>query len=172
MRFRFATMALAVLVSGCDDTIDRRQQRQQEQLQAEADRQVGLPNVTNFTEKKLVATLYELRDRSNLPTFTYTFGIDGMPHFLCRSVGFGVPYSTQFSNPEKQLFVDHEGTIPQAEPNGLFMPASAEGTWIMMATKDGPKPLYIEQRVAVSVVPLPGVSMTNDSQPPKSPGER
>jgi hypothetical protein len=46
--------------------------------------------------------------------------------------------------------------IPQADPNGLFSPASAEGTWVLCKVpgKDDVKPVYIEDRVTVSPFPL------------------
>jgi hypothetical protein len=42
--------------------------------------------------------------------------------------------------------------LPQADPNGLFSPASAEGTWILMKDPNGKevKPVYIEPRIIVS----------------------
>lgn len=177
MRFQYALAVVAFsLIVGCNGTTDLKQQRRQEQLQAESDRQVGLPRIANFTEKRLVATIYELRDQADLPTYTYTFGLDGKPRFLCRSVGFGVPHAAQFSNPEKLVTSNIGGTtyhtMPQAEPNGLFTPSSAEGTWILMATKDGPKPLYCEARVAVSIVPLPGVPTTTGDDAAKYPAAK
>ena len=46
--------------------------------------------------------------------------------------------------------------LPQADPNGLFMPASAEGTWLMLINPktNQPSPVYIEPRVTVSPFPL------------------
>ena len=38
----------------------------------------------------------------------------------------------------------------QAEPNGLFMPPTAEGSWVICGTKDDLKPVYTEPRVIVS----------------------
>jgi hypothetical protein len=77
--------------------------------------------------------------------------------FFCTSVGYGIPYATEYTNPQK---IDYYrvgggtalGTLPQADPNGLFAPASAEGTWVMCKDPNGPdvKPVYIEPRVIVS----------------------
>ncbi len=72
--------------------------------------------------------------------------------FIGKCIGYGIPYSTQYSNPEK---VDYHTsgyvTLPQAEPNGLFMPNSSEGTWLMLLDADGqPHPVYVEPRVVVS----------------------
>ena len=61
-----------------------------------------------------------------------------------------------FSNPERpaQSYETHETgniALPQAEPNGLYMPQSAEGTWVICASTKGEfTPMYIEPRVIVS----------------------
>lgn len=144
-----------VTLSGCSQTADQKEAKAQEALQSEAFRQTGTPNITNFTERRMVKQIYELRDQQ-IRTWTYTEDMNGKRHFLCESIGYGIPFSAQYSNPQKR---DGSVVMPQAEPNGLFMPSSAEGTWIMAATKDGPKPIYVEPRVIVTPFPLPGVPL-------------
>jgi hypothetical protein len=77
---------------------------------------------------------------------------------LCDSVGYGLPYATQYTNPQHLAYDNaHGGVIlPQADPNGLYSPASAEGTWVLCVDhKDGKaKPVYVEPRVIVSPIPL------------------
>jgi hypothetical protein len=42
-------------------------------------------------------------------------------------------------------------SMTESEPNGLFMPPSAEGTWVICASTKGEfTPMYIEPRVIVS----------------------
>ena len=55
--------------------------------------------------------------------------------------------AVQQNQQEKTLM---EGT--QADANGLFMPAAAEGTWVMCHGPDGAdvKPVYVEPRVVIS----------------------
>jgi hypothetical protein len=147
---------------GCENntaTADRKEQARQEVVQAESIRQAGIPTITNFTEKKLLKWIYELRDQEKLTTYTYIVDMNGKLHFLCESIGYGFPYSTQYSNPEKWINTHlNEGyTIAQSEPNGLFMPSSADGTWIIAATEQGPKPIYVEPRVIVSPFKLRAV---------------
>lgn len=138
---------------GCTST-DRRQQLAQEALQAEGDRQAGLPSIVNFQEKKLVKRIYELRDQENLPTWVYTQALDGKLVFLFRAVGYGLPYAAQYSNPQKRD-VTSGAVLPQAEPNGLFTPGGSEGTWVMAIGPDGkPHVVYVEPRVIVSPFPL------------------
>lgn len=153
-----ATLALFIQSGGCDDDTatktDKAASQQQANLTSEAQREVGMPGVTNFTEMKMVRALYELRDK-NITTFTYVPDLEGRLWHLCDSIGYGLPYGVQFSNPERRApnadYVQSGYNIPQAEPNGLFMPPTAEGTWIICADAHGEgKPVYVEPRVVVS----------------------
>ncbi len=156
-----ALFAFFLLISadGCHDepSTDRIQAQKTEQALAEADRQIGLPNISNFQERKLMKMVFELRDQEDLKTYTYTHALDGSLVFQFESIGFGIPASTQFTNPEK---LSYQGThwgyqkLPQADPNGLFMPTSSDATWIMMSTPDGPKVVYMEPKICVTTYKL------------------
>jgi hypothetical protein len=133
----------------------------QEQLSDQAVAQVGMPGITNFTEKKIVRKLYELRDQ-NIATHAYVMDLNGHLHHVCESIGYGLPYGVQFTNPTKPLTPEYHDSamIGQAEPNGLFMPPTAEGTWVICAdekNKGNIVPVYIEPRVVVSPIPLKAV---------------
>ena len=150
---------LMCLLSGCNDSAlpmaDKQMQVQQEASQREAIRQTGLPGITNFTELKLMKNLYELRD-STLVTYSYIPDMNGKLWHLCDSIGYGLPYGVQYSNPEKHIEGENSNlsyNLPQSEPNGLYMPPTAEGTWVMCADsskKMGVNPVYVEPRVIVS----------------------
>lgn len=151
----FAAMTLmAADGDGCganESQSDHDQRVKQEQLSTQGNAQVGMPGMTNFTEKKIMRRLYEMRDQ-NVATFTYLVDMNGHLHHVCDSMGYGLPYGTQFSNPEKvNPAIDTGPNIPQSEPNGLFMPPSAEGTWVICASTKGEfTPMYLEPRVIVS----------------------
>ena len=146
----------------CDDnkpTSDQKLNQSQEQLMQEANRQVGMPAIKNFQERKNLKMILELRDQENLVCYAYLWNeFNGKLVFLGKCIGYGIPYATEFTNPmkqEKEMFY-REGygsmSMPQADPNGLFMPVAAEGTWVMLidpATNE-PHPVYIEPRVIVS----------------------
>ena len=137
---------------GCDDSppSDVAQRNAQEKLSQEGNAQVGMPGITNFTEKKVMRRLYEMRDK-NVATFTYMVDMQGRLHHVCDSMGYGLPYGVQFSNPEKPQSINTYTLMPQSEPNGLFMPPGAEGTWVICASTKGEfTPMYIEPRVIVS----------------------
>ena len=136
-----------------------------ERLIAESYRQVPLPGITNFFERRMVRMLYELRDNPEYRTYTYITTLDGRFVKVCDSVGFGINASIQFSNPEKPVDLEDilgwkEGnsqtTIPQAEPNGLFMPEGLAATYAMCLNPvDGEiAPVYLEQEITVSPFPL------------------
>jgi len=138
---------------------------QMEALLKEGERQTGLPAITNFTEKRMVKWLYELRDQPNYRTYTYIATMNGALVKICDSVGYGISASIQYSNPEK--VVDYEdfvgdridtnvGTLPQAEPNGLFMPEGLAATYVMCVVpgKDEVQAVYLEPEIIVSPFPL------------------
>lgn len=147
-------ISCAIALAGCDipESSDHVQARQQESISAQGNAIVGMPAITNFREKRLLKMVYELRDQE-IATITYTQDLNGNLHKLCDSVGYGIPYATQFTNPQR-LVADGHGVaaIAQADPNGLFSPASAEGTWVMCANPKTSKlsPVYAEIRVIVS----------------------
>lgn len=134
---------------------------QMERLLADAERQTGLPAITNFTEKRMVKWLYELRDQPNYRTFTYIVTMNGKLVKICDSVGYGINASIQYSNPEKVTNMDlgqygGEGTMPQAEPNGLFMPEGLAATYVMCVDSESEdvKAVYIEPEIIVSPIEL------------------
>ena len=161
-RTMIGLMLATVLFTSCisneqQPTADEKDTQKQEQLQREAQAQSGLPAIHNFQEKKLLKQIYELRDNEKLVCYAYLYNeIQGKLVFIGKCIGYGIPYSTQYSNPQKLVRGDggqYHIDIPmtQAEPNGLFMPSSSEGTWIMLIDSEGtPHPVYVEPRVIVS----------------------
>lgn len=155
--------------SGSTDDADARQAAETKQSLAEADRQIGMPDITRFQERKLAKDILELRDKE-LPTFTYVMNMHGELVFLGESIGYGLPYSVQFTNPAKVTVHknsydagDVPYTTPQADPNGLYMPESAAATWVMLKGPDGRvHPVYVEYELIVSPFRLQAV---NTSRP-------
>ena len=133
----------------------------------EAVRQVGMPAIVNFQERKLAKMIFELRDREDLICYAYIkCEYTGELTFIGKCVGYGLPYSVQYTNPEK--IANRWGnsdvksysdlwTLPQADPNGLFMPTGLSATWLMMIDPktNEPHPVYIEPEIVVSPFELP-----------------
>lgn len=151
-------LASADTDDGCGHTesSDEKQSHQQERILQEGTSAVGMPSIHNFRERRLLKDILELRDQNNFSTYTYVQALSGKFRFFCNSIGYGIPYSTQYTNPEKLERTSCSTcayyTLPQADPNGLFSPASAEGTWVMCKDpgSDAVKPVYIEPKVVVS----------------------
>lgn len=163
----FAVIALAVLsvsLTGCfgagSTSAVEKEQVSQNKVQEESNMQVPMPAVTNFQEKKLLKEIYERRDQVNMATFTYTINhMTGKPVFLGKSLGYGVPASMQFNNPKQVRQFGSNGSgvaVDGAEPNGLYSPGAADGTWVMMINPEDNKPyvVYCEEKILVSPFPL------------------
>lgn len=174
MKFKpiFSIIAICVLclfacLLGCDEqksTSDGIQAAQQERILAEGTAQVGMPAIKNFRERKILKDIYELRDQAGLPTYTYIVAENtGKFILLGKSIGYGISAAVQFTNPQKLVTVNSHGgydtiAMAQADPNGLFSPASTEGTWVLLvnpADATDVQATYIEPRVIVSRFPLP-----------------
>jgi hypothetical protein len=152
--------AIVFVAFGCSraPTSDEIQQAQQEKILQEGTSSVGMPAIKNFREKKILKTILEMRDQEGLATFTYVMDIQGKLIFLGESIGYGIPYATQFTSPEKLTNTSRvEGNylferMPQADPNGLFPPSSAEGTWVLLKNPNGKDvaPVLVEPRIVAS----------------------
>lgn len=149
---------VALLVSGCDAPqldADEIQQKETTELTGEAQKQVGMPSITNFSERRMAKRILEMRDDPKLVTYTYVISLDGKPVFLTKSLGYGLPYSTQYTNPERVESLVNGITLPQPDPNGLFMPTSSSATWVMALSDDGSTSImYVEPQIIVSPVQL------------------
>ena len=86
-------------------TSDKVLNKKQEQLMQEANAQVGMPGITHFQERKLLKTVLELRDQENLVCYAYLFSeMTGKLVFIGKCIGFGIPYATEFTNPQKIVY--------------------------------------------------------------------
>ena len=146
-------------------TADRKVAIMVEKAMGEALNAVGQPSIKNWKELKDAKMIYELRDQEDFICYAYIVNMMGEYKFLGRCVGYGLPYSVQFSNPEKVVDYDDFiggraghvlGTLPQPEPNGLFMPEGLAATWIMLIdpSTGEPRPVYVEPEILVSPFPL------------------
>jgi len=136
---------------------------QQNRLTTEASRQLGMPNVKEFYEKKMAKEIIELRDNSKLICFAYTKNeFSGKFVYIGRTMGYGLPYSVQYTNPLQVVKGDisvQEGmtTISQADPNGLYMPEGLSATWLMIINEETGKRevMYAEPNMVVTQSKLP-----------------
>lgn len=146
------------LLSSCGEireNSNKEMSKKQEQLMSEANRQLGMPAIINFQERKLAKLIFELRDREDLICYAYLVNhMTGKLIFIGKCIGYGLPYSTQYTNPMKtdRSYQGGFEILPQADPNGLFMPEGLSATWLMMIDPETeePRPVYMEPEIIVS----------------------
>jgi len=155
-KYLFALPLMLLTACNSEASSDSIQRKQQELMLKQGTQVVGMPDISNFAERKLLKDILELRDKMP-PTITYVMDMNGHLHKRCDSLGYGIPYATQFTSPQRPASYSEttqQGNIvlPQADPNGLFSPASAEGTWVLCLNPETKLavPLYIEDRITVS----------------------
>jgi hypothetical protein len=148
MKLLWTSIVAVALLAGCSDGKDYRNSQQierdnQEKILKNMAQSVGMPAIVNFSEKRMMKDILELRDKMQ-PTYTYLVGTNNQLTKICDSIGYGLPYATQYTNPSL------------ADPNGLYAPASADGTWVQCINPNTKKvqPMYIEPRIVVSPYPL------------------
>ena len=151
-------VCLSFVLIGCiEEDPGYIQQKQTKQLMSEINRQVGMPNIHNFQQKKIMKMILEECDRENLICYAYIVAkYSGKFIYLGKCVGYGVPFSAQYTNPERVENYHYGITLPQPDPNGLFMPTSSSATWLLLIDPktNKPRPVYIEPEIIVSPFPL------------------
>ena len=176
---------ISIVFTGCTPQntggADAEMAEQTAKSMSEANRQVGMPAIVNFRERRLMKMILELRDQEDLVCFAYAFSeVQGKFTYIGRCVGYGLPYSVQYTNPERVTDLKNHltdlhrltgyniGKLPQPDPNGLFMPSGLSATWVMLIDPktDKPRPMYFEP--VLTVVPFPlsdGVCTNPDMNP-------
>lgn len=162
-------LATVVLLCGADGNCSNQDQKasatQIEQAQQNVQMEQFLRNqpVPSFDwslERHMLIQLYAARQKA---TNTYSFvqsEYTGRVLWSCPSIGFPLPYATQLTNPTQAQwrgYSDHyaSAVVGQQEPNGLFSPAAAEGTWVPCVDDRGKiTPVYEERRVTVFLRPM------------------
>ena len=124
---------LMFLVPGCIDSSksDEVAAKKTEQMMQEADKECGMPNIVNWQEKKTAKLIIEQCDRADLICYAYKENLHGQFIFIGRCVGYGLPYSVQYTNPQRKVYGANGGNIslPQPDPSGLFKPEGLPATW-------------------------------------------
>jgi hypothetical protein len=139
-----------------------------------ADREVGMPRMVNFAQKKLLKNAYEDMDQTTL-TYAYTQGMDGRMICLGQALGYGVSLGTQFTAshyPQRITVPYADGTYPntygdiyeqdQPEPNGLYSPTSGDATIVdLINPKNGEAhTALIESKVNTVPFELPAAAVS------------
>lgn len=148
-----------ILFTGCTPSSVYEERDYQETLISQANDVVGMPEITEFFEKKMAKEIIELRDDSNLVCYAYTYNnMTGKFTYLGRCMGYGLPYSTQYTRPETAVRIAGEYMVlPQADPDGLYLPEGLSATWLYLIdeTTGESQVTYIESEITVSQSKIP-----------------
>lgn len=168
LAFSFLALGLLSLTacggSAATNSSNYEEREYQESIMQRANDEVGMPDITEFYEKKLAKEIFELRDDSSLICYAYTRNeMSGKYVYLGRCMGYGLPYSTQYTNPQKYINDPYGSVdtgslvIEQADPNGLYSPEGLSATWLWLIDENTGEPniSYIEQEIFVSQQKMP-----------------
>lgn len=150
---------------GCDGTGDAAADRQTTSTKTTmdaADREVGMPRIHNFAQRKLLKNAYEDMDQTTL-TYVYTQALDGKFVCLGQALGYGVALGTQFTAPYYNTDWTHGvAQMPQADPNMLYMPSSGEATIVDLInpTNGEAHTAVMEPRIVTLPFELPASAVT------------
>lgn len=116
-------LAFASVVVACDG--DQTSASQQNATTA-AQKWGTSPSITNYYEYLQLKQIYEARDNPQLVLNAYLYSEQtGQLTCLGKVKGFGVPYGTQWSQPNATA-----GAVP--EPNGLYPSTNTSADWIQL----------------------------------------
>lgn len=178
----FTILFFFMLFSGCDGLTTGAKDaniRDQEtdlvnNMQTRKNATVRDPNLTDFRPADMFARTMEEQDKGVM-AFAYIMSpMQGKFFFVCKAAAFPYPGGTQYTSPEvvKRLYQGGV-TLPQADPNGLFTPATADATitpcWAQRDDINNPgnqyEAIYTEDKVNVFPGPLPRSLVINPDDP-------
>lgn len=197
MRSRFLALfllaPLAVLLGGADGdgcssrpnaTAASSEQSTQDLQMQQFLRNQPVPSFDWSLERHMLIQLYAARQRATNTFSVVQSDFTGKVLWSCPSMGFPLPYATQLTNPQQVISKYYsatsgghisDGVVSQQEPNGLFSPQGADGTWVPCVDEKGKiTPVYEERKVTTflrpmmekdgALVPVPGgtASLTID----------
>jgi hypothetical protein len=136
----FGCLAACNSTASTDQAADRQARATRTAMNA-ADREVGMPRIVNFAQKKLLKNAYEDMDQTTV-TYVYSQALDGKFVCLGQALGYGVSLGTQFTASQYPELVNVSGyndknnssgygtvqMLDQPEPNGLYVPSSGAAT--------------------------------------------
>jgi hypothetical protein len=154
--------------SGCDGepqpaSAAQMEQRSQNLQMEQFLRNQPVPSFDWSLERHMLIQLYTARQKATNTFSVVQSEFTGKILWECASIGFPLPYATQLTNPMQVSGDTHCGgqcgvsavAIGQQEPNGLFPPATADGTWVPCVDDKGKiTPVYEERKVTTFLRPV------------------
>lgn len=156
---RFAALLLVVvlILTACADTSSANKSETQA-----TDNQFGIYTTSqpihtyNFSmPRDVMLQIYDATMTAH-NTWTVWYALDHTPLDMCPSVGYPIPGGTQLTNPVRPVYSGDTGiaTVAQGEPNGLYPPSTASGTWVLCVHGGQTEPTYVEPNVVTYSHPV------------------
>ena len=157
--FSFMILGIVVtgILTGCNGTTSR-EKEYTETLMSQANDAIGNPDIVNFFEKAQLKEIYEMRDDPNLVCYWYAVNnYTGKYIYEGECIGYGIPYSTSYTQPESYAGSASSVVLPQADPNALYSNGvTTSATWILSLDEKGDVyPRYEEREIAVAQTKIP-----------------
>lgn len=114
------------------------------------------PNITNYYEYLQLKQIYEARDNPTLVMNAYLYSeITGKFTCLGRVKGFGIPYGTQWSQPNATA-----GSVP--EPNALYPSTSTNADWVQIIDPATGKTsiMFVEPNLIITQLTYPCIALS------------
>ena len=134
---------------------------------------VDEPNLTDFRPADMFARTLEEQDKG-IRAFAYILNnYTNQWWFVCEAAAFPYPGGTQYTAPEVEGRSSTRPNLPQADPNGLYTPATAAATiapcWAtdhdVNNTGNGYEAGYFEENINVFPSKLPDQFVVNPDVP-------
>lgn len=147
---------------GCDErpSAAKQEQAAQDIQMQQFMRNQPVPSFDWSLERHMLIQIYAARQKATNTFTVVQSDYTGKIMWSCPSIGFPLPYATQLTNPSQLISrydgsVRVSGVVGQQEPNGLFTPAAADGTWVPCVDERGRiTPVYEERKVTVFLRPM------------------
>lgn len=139
-------VAAAFMADSCSSQTTQSQQN----AQTASGKWGNSPAITEYYEYHQLQQIYEARDNPKLVLNAYLFSPQ-TGDFTClgKVAGYGVPYGTQWSQPNAS-----GGAVP--EPNGLYPSENTDADWVWVINDKGEKKLtFLEPNVVITEVDYP-----------------
>jgi hypothetical protein len=168
---KLISISALLLLSACwapSNPAADRQAKQTRTAMDNADREIGMPAISNYAQRKLLKNAYEDMDQTTL-VYVYTQALDGTFVCLGQAVGYGVSLGTQFTAPTYPQVIDPGQGVSigvyeqqQPEPNGLYMPESGAATIVNLidSTTGKARTALVEPNVVTTPNKLPASAVS------------
>lgn len=120
-------------------------------------------------ERKIAVEMMGQRNTTVRSTYTYQITEQGKIISICESLGYPIPYAVQITNPKRSEIIGGRYELMDSpENNGLYMPSSAEASWIPCVFNGKVHPVYYEGRVSTFPIKIENPDIVLKLSQPKT----